>query len=95
MIRFRWIRHTVLLWLVSFLVLGGCGRLPHGRGPVATPPATTSMAASPGSLAAQARGLPDFTELVAQYGPAVVNISVIEKNHPETADELSADDPPA
>jgi len=89
----RWSRHTGWLWLVSLSVLAGCGRMPPGANPVATPPATTFAAASPGSLAAQARGFPDFTELVAQYGPAVVNISVIEKNHPEMADELSADDP--
>jgi hypothetical protein len=74
----RWSRHTGWLWLVSLSVLAGCGRMPPGGNPVATPPATTFAAASPGSLAAQARGFPDFTELVAQYGPAVVNISVIE-----------------
>ena len=94
MSRALWIRRVALLCWVMAPLMGGCGRVLHGRASVvATPPAPQSTAASPGSLAAQARGLPDFTELVAQYGPAVVNISVIEKGHPEMADELGADDP--
>ena len=45
-----------------------------------------------GSSAA-VRGLPDFTELVARNGPAVVNIAVVEKSRPATFDEGGPDDP--
>ncbi len=34
---------------------------------------------SPGSTAVLVKGLPDFTELVAAYGPAVVNVTTVEK----------------
>jgi len=34
------------------------------------------------------RGLPDFTGLVEQYGPAVVNISTIQKSKSKSADDL-------
>lgn len=41
---------------------------------------TTAMALAPvGSAHAQVRGLPDFTELVEQVGPSVVNIRTLEK----------------
>ena len=33
----------------------------------------------PASVGAQMRGLPDFTELVDQVGPSVVNIRTLEK----------------
>lgn len=79
---------------VLALVLSGCGR--HSAVPAApavgSPPAA-SLGPSPGSSAAASHGLPDFTELVAQYGPAVVNITVVEKLHRESADELGEDDP--
>ena len=40
----------------------------------------TSAALVPAPAAAQVRGLPDFTELVEQVGPAVVNIRTIERS---------------
>jgi serine protease Do len=41
---------------------------------------TLSLAVVPaGSAWAQVRGLPDFTELVEQVGPSVVNIRTLEK----------------
>jgi serine protease Do len=48
----------------------------------------------PSQLAAQVRGLPDFTELVEQVGPSVVNIRTMEKassrsgNSPETDEDI-------
>jgi serine protease Do len=49
----------------------------------ATRPAMSVPAAAvtptPGATAAAARGLPDFADLVAQVGPAVVNVQVVEK----------------
>jgi serine protease Do len=41
--------------------------------------ATESAAAAPINLSAQ---LPDFTTLVDRYGPAVVNVAVVEKSQP-------------
>ena len=66
-----------VLCLVSLLVtVAGCGR-PDGH--VATAPATSRQGLSPGSAAVLVKGLPDFTELVAAYGPAVVNVTTVEK----------------
>lgn len=45
------------------------------RAPVASAAAASSVQCVPGGMAA----LPDFSPLVARYGPAVVNIEVIEK----------------
>ncbi|GAC1459707.1 MAG: DegQ family serine endoprotease [Steroidobacteraceae bacterium] len=39
------------------------------------------------------RALPDFTQLVEKYGPAVVNVEVIEKTPPGGAQGLSPNDP--
>jgi serine protease Do len=65
-----------LVLVLSALVLSGCSR------PAAAVPPV--MAAAPSSAPAPASGpvvtgLPDFTALVDHYGPAVVNIRVIEK----------------
>lgn len=68
----RWVRLVCLLPLLSLV---SCGRLEHG----ATAPAGTPRPPSPGSTAALVKGLPDFTELVAAYGPSVVNIQVVER----------------
>ncbi len=38
-------------------------------------PVSTAIAQAPGSV----RGLPDFTDLVDQVGPSVVNIRTVEK----------------
>ncbi len=45
----------------------------------------------PGSVA-QVRGLPDFTDLVDQVGPSVVNIRTLEKVSARAADENNADE---
>ncbi len=44
-------------------------------------PATGALAQSP---SAAVRGLPDFTDLVEQVGPSVVNIRTLEKARPNT-----------
>jgi serine protease Do len=43
------------------------------------PPGTAPSAGSTGSAEPLVRGLPDFSQLVDRYGPAVVNVEVIEK----------------
>jgi len=43
------------------------------------PPGTAASASSAGSAEPLVRGLPDFSQLVDRYGPAVVNVEVIEK----------------
>ncbi len=45
-----------------------------------------------GTAAAQGRGLPDFTELVDQVGPSVVNIRTLEKVSARAADDNGADE---
>ena len=50
-------------------------------GAVALVPATPAWA----QPAAQARGLPDFTDLVEQVGPAVVNIRTVERSRGNSA----------
>jgi len=78
----------------ALLGLAGCNRAPE-RTPAAqaTAPAASPQAVSPGTTAAAARGLPDFTDLVAHNGPAVVNIAVVEKTRAATFDEGVPDDP--
>ncbi|MBS0396381.1 MAG: DegQ family serine endoprotease [Proteobacteria bacterium] len=66
---------------------------PGAAAPVATAPVTEPKPPSPGTTAAQARGLPDFTELVAKNGPAVVNIAVVEKARATAFDDDGPDDP--
>ncbi|HJV25768.1 MAG TPA: DegQ family serine endoprotease [Aromatoleum sp.] len=64
-------------------------------GPVAATAATPpAVAPTPGS-APNRYGLPDFSDLVEQVGPAVVNISVIQKQRGNDDDVagLSPDDP--
>ncbi|HXQ63637.1 MAG TPA: DegQ family serine endoprotease [Steroidobacteraceae bacterium] len=84
----------VALLLVSAW-LGACSRhVPHDvAGPVATAPAPVVQPVSPGTAAAAIRGLPDFTELVAHAGPAVVNVSVVARGRPASFDEDAPDDP--
>ena len=77
-------------------VASGCGkRAPvNSVAPLATAPAPVVLPTSPGTSAAATRGLPDFTELVAQAGPSVVNVSVVERGHAVRGDEEEdADDP--
>ncbi|HWW19315.1 MAG TPA: Do family serine endopeptidase, partial [Steroidobacteraceae bacterium] len=50
---------------------------------------------SPSATAAAARGLPDFADLVAQVGPAVVNVAVVEKSpSAQNSDEDEDSDDP-
>ncbi len=77
--------------VAAALVIGACGRPADPSHPVATAPAQQTLPPSPGTTAAAVRGLPDFTELVASYGPAVVNITVVEKSRPAESD--TPDDP--
>jgi serine protease Do len=77
--------------VAATLVLGGCGRPADPSHAVATAPVQQALPPSPGTSAAAVRGLPDFTELVASYGPAVVNITVVEKSRPAESD--TPDDP--
>ncbi len=83
-------RPGAALAAVLGLALGACSH-PEGAHPVATAPLQQALPPSPGTTAAAVRGLPDFTELVAAYGPAVVNITVLEKTRPVDAD--GPDDP--
>jgi serine protease Do len=47
--------------------------------PAVDAPAATAPVAPPGASAYRVTGLPDFSGLVAEYGPAVVKVSVVEK----------------
>jgi serine protease Do len=74
---------------------------PAGSAPVAAAalsasPAAAPLSVSPAPAAGRVTGLPDFSELVAQNGAAVVNISVVEKAEKGGApgsDQSDADDP--
>ena len=83
------------LALAVSLALAACGRGPaeHGRGPVATAPVQQPLAVSPGTTAAGVHGLPDFTELVSAYGPAVVNVAVVERGRTASTDGDLPNDP--
>src|SRR5246127_2847633 len=62
----------------------------------ATPAAAvaTAAAAEPSASEATVRALPDFTALVEKYGPAVVNVEVLEKTQPQPGFQgLSPNDP--
>jgi serine protease Do len=75
------LRASVLVAAVSFS-LAACSQDQVSAGiagsSLATA-ATESAAAAPINLSAQ---LPDFTTLVDRYGPAVVNVAVVEKSEP-------------
>jgi serine protease Do len=79
---------------IAALGLAACQRAAdRGPAPVATAPVAQPQPVSPGTTAAAVRGLPDFTELVAHNGPAVVNVAVVEKSRPASFDEGGPDDP--
>jgi len=80
----RTIRPACLALCLGALV--ACGR--DAR--VATAPTAGAQGMSPGSAAVLVKGLPDFTELVAAYGPTVVNVTTVEKT---VADEGGPGDP--
>jgi serine protease Do len=91
----RWPAVAAILANVCIVIAGlaGCQRAPEHPAATATAPAAPPQASSPGTTAAAVRGLPDFTELVARNGPAVVNIAVVERSRPATYDEGAPDDP--
>jgi serine protease Do len=75
------LRASVLVAAVSFS-LAACSQDQVSAGIAGSSPAaaaTESAAAAPINLSAQ---LPDFTTLVDRYGPAVVNVAVVEKSQP-------------
>ena len=68
----------------------------EGTRSAATPAAAvpTAAAAEPSASEATVRALPDFTALVEKYGPAVVNVEVLEKTQPQPGFQgLSPNDP--
>jgi serine protease Do len=71
---------TVLAMAVA---LAACSRdLPAQSARAAAAPAAQESTAAPGADAATdavVRSLPDFSQLVDRYGPAVVNVEVVEK----------------
>jgi serine protease Do len=87
---------------VAFVTLfAACTPQPGAAAPpAADPPARSPLlaaAAVPSAPAAAAanRGLPDFADLVAQVGPAVVNVAVVEKSPTAQGsdEEEDSDDP--
>ncbi len=87
------------------LVLGACSRdlsaqSTHATVPIASAVATSAAAAAeaspaPATIAPEpmVRALPDFSQLVDRYGPAVVNVEVTEKPRPGGLQGLSPNDP--
>jgi serine protease Do len=77
--------------LLSMAVLvAGCSRgaeLAPGASAPAAAPAKAAAAAPSSDAAPLVKGLPDFTALVDRYGPAVVNVAVVEKRHNISSDE--------
>ena len=62
-----------------FVVVVAHQRSNADSGPAGEPPAAVAGTAAPGTSLGRVTGLPDFSGLVADYGAAVVNISVVEK----------------
>jgi serine protease Do len=91
-----------LLGAIAFVTLfAACTPQPSTAAPPASdpPPAkavpTAAVSPSPAATAAANRGLPDFADLVAQVGPAVVNVAVVEKtaSAQNSDEEEDSDDP--
>jgi len=74
-----------LLGAIAFIVLfAACSPQSSTAAPAGDPPKpamvpTATVAPTPAATAAANRGLPDFSDLVAQVGPAVVNVTVVER----------------
>ena len=69
---------------------------PPAAAALSASPAAAPLTVSPAPASGRVTGLPDFSDLVAQNGAAVVNISVVEKAQKAGApggDESDADDP--
>ncbi|WP_027014717.1 DegQ family serine endoprotease [Comamonas composti] len=71
---------------VLALALGACGALLLPIGAAQAQPQAAAPAAS------MVRGLPDFTDLVEQVGPSVVNIRTLEKVTPNAGSALGMDE---
>jgi serine protease Do len=63
---------------LSVLILGGLGLAGGALSPI-SPTDAAAPASAQTQPASSARALPDFSSLVKQYGPAVVNISTTAK----------------
>jgi serine protease Do len=80
------------------LPLSACAR-EHAAHAAEAPPPSAAAAALPepgapaSSAEAMVRGLPDFSTLVDRYGPAVVNVEVLEKAQSGNLQGLSPNDP--
>ena len=89
-----------LLGAITFVTLfAACSPRPSTAAPpavdqAAKPPVipTAAVAPTPQATAAATRGLPDFADLVAQVGPAVVNVQVVEKGPSAQSSDDSEDD---
>src|SRR5580704_7164107 len=82
--------------LAMAVALAACARdLPAQSAPAAAPAQAAGPAPDAGPAVADAvvRALPDFTQLVDRYGPAVVNVEVVEKPQAGGGAGLSPDDP--
>ncbi len=86
--------------LAVAVALGACSRDLSAQAPgtPAAAPGGPPAAAAPAAQSQESmvRALPDFTQLVERYGPAVVNVEVVEKAPARTAggpQGLSPDDP--
>lgn len=78
MLKNKWTRTTASACMAATVLVGW-----------ALVPASGALAQSP---AAAVRGLPDFTDLVEQVGPSVVNIRTLEKVRPSTPGAGGADE---
>jgi serine protease Do len=89
----------ILAVLAVALALAACSRETSAQATHPAPDAqsapasalVTQASAEPGASEFAGRGLPDFTQLVERYGPAVVNVEVLEKAQP--AQGLPPNDP--
>src|ERR1700742_2757242 len=77
--------------LVLVTLFAACSPQPSSASPPAVAPGdsatkaaaavpTAAVTPTPAATAAASRGLPDFSDLVAQVGSAVVNVQVVEKS---------------
>ena len=83
---------------LSLAIAAGCSGNLSAAGVEPDSPATQSAAVSQPAFSVPSRGgnsLPDFTTMVEKYGPAVVNVAVVEKAQPVSGggSQLSPNDP--
>ena len=83
--------------LAMAVALAACSRaLPAQSAHAAAapaPPESTAASAADAATDAVVRSLPDFSQLVDRYGPAVVNVEVVEKAPAGGTQGLSPNDP--